>query len=422
MNGSDYDVIVVGAGFAGLAAARDCAAAGARTVVLEARDRLGGRTFTRRYPGTDEHVEVGGTYFTDNQLHVAAELNRYGLARRVHDRPRQFRWFTDGVLRHGLPVPEQEWSELERVLSVIKADVADYAAGATEVALMSLASYFDRLEATASIRDFLYGWSVTSSGASVEEAAVVDCFSSLYDHGGFTGLVTMIQYSPSAGWIALATAMAQDSDVEVRLNTTVVALDVSGSPGTVHPRTGEALNAGHIIVAIPVNTLTDVRITPSLPTPITNVFGSNGGRGTKVILRARNVPDRCWAVGNGVGINQFLWDRERDGVTWLIGFGTRDPAVDFDDHRHVERALHAYYPEAELVDWQWHDWNSDPYARGTWLATRPGDVAGLNPDRIPTGAVMSFATADLAFESSGWIDGALSSGYRAARAALGARA
>ena len=40
-----YDVIVIGAGFAGVTAARDLASAGRSVLVLEARDRLGGRTW-----------------------------------------------------------------------------------------------------------------------------------------------------------------------------------------------------------------------------------------------------------------------------------------------------------------------------------------------------------------------------------------
>ncbi|MHB8506754.1 MAG: FAD-dependent oxidoreductase, partial [Acidimicrobiales bacterium] len=48
------EVVVIGAGFAGLRAARDCAEAGVPTVLLEARDRLGGRTYTTAYGATDD--------------------------------------------------------------------------------------------------------------------------------------------------------------------------------------------------------------------------------------------------------------------------------------------------------------------------------------------------------------------------------
>ena len=52
----DVDVVVLGGGLAGLVAARDVAAAGQRVTVLEARDLLGGRTWTSTLSGTDVEV------------------------------------------------------------------------------------------------------------------------------------------------------------------------------------------------------------------------------------------------------------------------------------------------------------------------------------------------------------------------------
>lgn len=57
---SDYDVIVIGAGMAGVTAARETSRAGLRTLVLEARNRLGGRTFYSKFAGHD--VELGANY------------------------------------------------------------------------------------------------------------------------------------------------------------------------------------------------------------------------------------------------------------------------------------------------------------------------------------------------------------------------
>ncbi len=76
----DADVLVIGGGLAGLTAARDLTAAGHRTIVLEARRRLGGRTWTGALPGTETRVEWGGTWVhPDAQPGVAGEIRRHGL-------------------------------------------------------------------------------------------------------------------------------------------------------------------------------------------------------------------------------------------------------------------------------------------------------------------------------------------------------
>ena len=56
----NYDAVVVGAGFAGLIAARDLAKSGSSVLVVEARDRIGGRTWTAQVFG--EEFEMGGTW------------------------------------------------------------------------------------------------------------------------------------------------------------------------------------------------------------------------------------------------------------------------------------------------------------------------------------------------------------------------
>ena len=72
----DADVVVIGAGFAGLVAARELGRAGLDVIVLEARDRVGGRTWTDRRLGHD--LELGGTWVHWVQPHTWAEMTRYG--------------------------------------------------------------------------------------------------------------------------------------------------------------------------------------------------------------------------------------------------------------------------------------------------------------------------------------------------------
>ena len=78
MDSRDADVVVVGAGLAGLTAARELTAAGASVVVLEARDRVGGRTLNEEL-GDGQVVEVGGQWIGPTQDRLAALAETIGV-------------------------------------------------------------------------------------------------------------------------------------------------------------------------------------------------------------------------------------------------------------------------------------------------------------------------------------------------------
>ncbi len=78
MQEADADVVVVGAGLAGLAAARALTAAGSSVVVLEARDRVGGRVENRDI-GDGKVVEVGGQWIGPTQDRLAALARELGV-------------------------------------------------------------------------------------------------------------------------------------------------------------------------------------------------------------------------------------------------------------------------------------------------------------------------------------------------------
>jgi monoamine oxidase len=74
----DADLVVVGAGLAGLSAARTAAAAGAKVAIVEARDRVGGRTLNEDI-GDDRVVEVGGQWIGPTQDRLAALAHELGV-------------------------------------------------------------------------------------------------------------------------------------------------------------------------------------------------------------------------------------------------------------------------------------------------------------------------------------------------------
>jgi monoamine oxidase len=107
------DVVIVGAGVAGLAAARRLAEAGASVVLLEARDRIGGRIHTVRDPRTPLPIELGAEFVHGSAPEVVriARENKLVICD-IHGE----RWHSErGKLK---PIDDDDfWSQLGRVMS-----------------------------------------------------------------------------------------------------------------------------------------------------------------------------------------------------------------------------------------------------------------------------------------------------------------
>src|SRR5579862_360283 len=100
-----YDVIVVGGGFAGVTAAREAALRGRSVLLLEARERLGGRTWTDQWEGMQ--VEWGGAWVHWHQPHTWAEITRAGLRVALSDTAELASWYVDGERREAT-TPERD--------------------------------------------------------------------------------------------------------------------------------------------------------------------------------------------------------------------------------------------------------------------------------------------------------------------------
>src|SRR5579862_6328531 len=97
VSGRTHDVIVVGGGFAGVTAAREAALRGRSAILLEARDRLGGRTWRSEWRGSP--IEYGGQWVHWHQPHTWSEITRAGLRVTASDDPEVAAWYVDGERR-----------------------------------------------------------------------------------------------------------------------------------------------------------------------------------------------------------------------------------------------------------------------------------------------------------------------------------
>ncbi len=366
------DVVVVGAGLAGLCAARDLVAGGASVVVLEGRDRVGGRTFTSDFAGTSEKVELGGSWFAPEHTVARKELARYGLEIRRYDPPRCVRWRTGGKLRDGLPVVAADVTALDAAWGRISNDARRHAVGEFAERGVSCAQYLAAMQLPPSVEDFLFGWWVMISGADPAHGAIGDAIGAIANHGGTpSALLTALQFAPRTGWTSLAQAMAKDTAVQLATPVSHIAETPSGVK--ISRERGRAVVARWAVIAVPINVLPQITLDPPLPAQVQAIAGANGGRAIKVWVLARRVPAGSLAVGRGTGLHWIYADRElSDGSVLAPGFGFQSADFDPMNDDSVSLAVRALWPEAEILSPAHHDWNADQFARGTWLTEYPG--------------------------------------------------
>jgi len=424
----DYDVLVIGAGAAGLAAADALARAGRSVLVLEARDRVGGRCWSLNDPALPVPVELGAEFIHGRPPATFSLMARAGMA--AVDRTGDGWYAERGKL---LPMGEifAEVRAAIRVARVPAKDVSFETFLGRELKHLSTrartfarrrvegydAAHADRASARAIIEE----WAGEDESASASHFRPLD------------------GYGPMLEW--LAGALDRDR-VRLALQTVVHA---------VHWRRGrvevEALSGGRpmlasarrAVVTLPLGVLQlsrrapgAVRFSPALtakrkalrclaPSPVIKValrfrtaWWESLGRGRyadAAFLRVPGAPFPSFWTALPVRAPLLIAWAGGPRATRLSGAGA--PAI----IRRAEHSLRSLFggrssrPEAAYV----HDWQEDPYARGAYSYVRVGGAGARKALAAPIGDTLYFAGEAADFEGEhGTVAGALQSGTRAA--------
>ena len=424
MNDTRYDAIVVGGGIAGLTAARDLSAAGKSVLVLEARDRLGGRTWYRPFADTEQDVEMGGTWFVERwQPHVAAEIARYGLPVTQSPPGASFRSSVGGQLLTGAaPVPFEDAFDFERGLFEIIAAARRIEFGkALDTQPLadldvSFTDFLEPLRLPPATREYLSAWAGFFFGCHPSEVSALHVLAWVagFDCSAWAWYAAITDKF-GKGTRSLVEALASGAGVDWRLSTPVSRISQDDYGVTVTTRSNEDLSAAAAVVAVPLNTWRDLTFVPEL-SPRKREAAQEGhtGHSAKVFALVENAPDGLVGVGWGGGLNWVSTEFTLPEGSLVVGFGTGPELLDVTSSDDIRRAIDHFVPGARVLATDAHDWNADEFARGTWMAYRPGQLMRYHSAFQEAEGRLAFAGSDLALGWAGWIDGAIETGARAA--------
>ncbi|MDG2481378.1 MAG: NAD(P)/FAD-dependent oxidoreductase [Alphaproteobacteria bacterium] len=409
---SETDVIIIGAGSAGLSAAKELARLGLRSTVIEASHRIGGRAYSEEIvPGV--WFDLGCAWLTDGDANPFAEIaNRLGIALGRATWDAYNNSDDHRFIRNGTRLTGEEHAACRRYYVDSYAAIAAAAGSEPEP---SIGDVID-LESPCAppfLESIATGWGVDVDGVSCADNT---------SSGGALG------YPVPHGYGNLVAAWG--ADVEVTLNARAECIDWSG-PGVAVETPKGTIRASLALVTVSTGMLAsgELNFAPLLPDwkleailglPMgtenkmgiafyTDVFGADG-RGHHTVWS--DDAESAKVDVNGMGFNSVsVFTGGRHGI-WLEKQGPQachDFAVDRiaeifgnDIRKHVIRSITTA-------------WSTEPWTRGSWACALPGQAYQRDVLARSIDDRLFFAGEATSVGKQGTCDGAYRTGIRAAQ-------
>jgi monoamine oxidase len=395
---SHPDVVVVGAGLAGLAAARDLEAGGAQVTVLEARPRVGGRVEQVEL-ADGRRVQLGGEVVGNahtSYLGLVEELGLTLTASYVAEPGEITRQVAEAVdvgdwPSWCTPADRASYDEVEAALEKVLASIDPEDPWACpDLGRLDRLSVADWLRDVGASPGVLRLWELVHlslSDGSIERQSMF-AYARKTVVGGTTGSYDVEQWENlrvAEGSATVALTMA-DALHDVRLATPVRRIQI-GPSSVVTTHDGEELRADAVVLAVPSGPARDLEITGVSEARLTSLRRQRHAWAAKFVA-AYSAP--FWrergqnALSESEGVIGSTWPQQEGVLSALVpperyaSFAATDPTTR--TREALAQIAELFGPEAATPLQTWTRlWGTDPWTQGYVTSWHPGDVEAVGP-------------------------------------------
>ncbi len=396
---SRADVVVVGAGLAGLAAARDLEAGGAQVTVLEARPRVGGRVEQVQL-ADGRLVQLGGEVVGNahtSYLGLVEELGLTLTASYVAEPGEITRQVPDSVDVGDWPswctsTDRTSYADVEAALDKVCAAIdPDDPWSCPDLGRLDRLSVGDWLREVGASPGVLRLWELVHlslADGSIERQSLF-AYARKIVVGGTTGSYDVEQWENlrvAEGSATVALAMA-DALRDVRLSTPVSSIRIGRAGSAVKTSDGEEIRADAVVLAVPAGPARDIDIQGVSDARLTSLRRQRHALAAKFVAaydepfwRARGQN----ALAESEGVLGSTWPQQHGVLSALVpperyaAFAAADP--DTRTREALAQVAELYGPEATAPLETWTRlWGTDPWTQGYVTNWRPGDVEAVGP-------------------------------------------